>query len=220
MHATTQRLYAAAKSMKDVEGQSNLAKLLGESPQTIKNWEARGVSKNGMLKAQQIIGCNAVWIETGGGPEYSLTSGLLAGYEQSKANTVMAGMVYRVPLVSWVRAGDWADVTDNLAGDGNMVETTYKAKPNTFALIVEGQSMEPKFPAGCTIIVEPDAIPSNGSYIIVRQNGDTEATFKQLVVEGNHKYLKALNPDWPRRIIEMLPDAVICGVVKKIEMEV
>lgn len=40
-----------------------------------------------------------------------------------------------------------------------------------------------------------------------------EATFKQLIIEEGHQYLKALNPDWPNRIIEVNSNATICGVV-------
>ncbi len=65
MHPTTQRLYAAARSMRDVTGQSAVARLLDVSPQAMKNWEARGVSEGGALKAQRVIGCDANWVLTG-----------------------------------------------------------------------------------------------------------------------------------------------------------
>lgn len=65
MEKSMERLYAAAKLLRKIVGQSELARALNESPQTVKNWESRGVSKSGMIKAQKIIGCSAVWIETG-----------------------------------------------------------------------------------------------------------------------------------------------------------
>lgn len=40
-----------------------------------------------------------------------------------------------------------------------------------------------------------------------------EATFKKLIVEGNERYLKALNPAWPEPIIRINGNATICGVV-------
>ena len=43
--------------------------------------------------------------------------------------------------------------------------------------------------------------------------GDREATFRQLIVEGGRRYLKALNPHWPERIVEIDEDTVIRGVV-------
>jgi SOS-response transcriptional repressor LexA len=123
-----------------------------------------------------------------------------------------------VPLISWVQAGDWQTVIDNLQpGQGERIDTTYRPKRHTFALRVRGDSMEPKFPDGCIIIVEPDAPAEPGSYVIVRQNGD-EATFKQLMHDGGRRYLKPLNPRYP--ILELLPDAAFCGVVKHIQMDV
>ena len=50
-------------------------------------------------------------------------------------------------------------------------------------------------------------------YVVVRLEDSQETTFKQLVIEEGHQYLKALNPDWPNRIIEVNSNATICGVV-------
>lgn len=123
-----------------------------------------------------------------------------------------------VPLISWVQAGNWEGVIDNLEpGEGERIQTTYKAKKHTYALRVRGDSMEPKFPAGCIIIVEPEECPSTGQYVIVRQNGD-EATFKQYIEDGSAKFLKPLNDRYP--IMEMRKDAVFCGVIKRMEMDI
>ena len=123
-----------------------------------------------------------------------------------------------VPLISWVQAGNWENVIDNLAvTEGERIETTYRAKEHTYALRVKGDSMESKFPDGCIIIVEPDEYPRSGQYVIVRQNGD-EATFKQYIEDGSSKLLKPLNPRYP--IMEMRSDAVFCGVVKRMEMDI
>ena len=67
MDKQMERLYAAAEKLKGIKGQSRLARLLNASPQTVKNWESRGISKQGMLEAQRAIGCSALWIETGEG---------------------------------------------------------------------------------------------------------------------------------------------------------
>lgn len=124
-----------------------------------------------------------------------------------------------VPLISWVQAGQWNEVQDILhVGDGEIIHTTYKARRHTYALRVNGDSMEPKFPNGCTIIVEPEETPIHSSFVVVRQNGDTEATFKQLVIDGGKSFLKPINPRYP--IMELRDDAVFCGVVKKMEMDV
>ena len=66
------RLYEAAKKLKKVDGQSALAKFMNTSPQKINNWESRGISSEGLLTAQELIGCNAIWIRDGIGEMYGL----------------------------------------------------------------------------------------------------------------------------------------------------
>lgn len=125
----------------------------------------------------------------------------------------------KVPLISLVAAGNWSESVDNFQ-PGNADEwiaTTIQVKQHTYALRVQGDSMEPRFPNGAIIIVEPEDEARNGSYVIVRQNG-SEATFKQLIYDGGQAYLKPLNDRYP--IMQMRPDAVICGVVKQMVMDV
>lgn len=116
----------------------------------------------------------------------------------------------RVPLISWVQAGDFCDAieTDNVE---EWVKTTVTVREHTFALTVRGDSMEPDFPRGVTIVVEPDIDHNPGDYVIVR-NGDGEATFKQLVRDGSDLFLKPLNQRYP---IKPLGDSRIVGVVRE-----
>ncbi|WP_174902190.1 hypothetical protein [Burkholderia pseudomultivorans] len=67
IHETTRRLYAAAKEIWDIEGPANVARLLNESPQLINNWERRGMSASGIIKAARTIGCRAEWLRSGDG---------------------------------------------------------------------------------------------------------------------------------------------------------
>jgi len=65
IHESVQRLYIAAKELRDVTGQSAVARLLEVVPQVVKNWEKRGISETGALAAQRILGCNANWLLDG-----------------------------------------------------------------------------------------------------------------------------------------------------------
>jgi SOS-response transcriptional repressor LexA len=123
-----------------------------------------------------------------------------------------------VPLIDWVQAGQWREMAErDQSLEVERVATTWRTRRYTFALRVQGDSMEPRFPDGCIIIVEPDEDAMIGSFVIARQNG-SEATFKQLIQDGGKRFLKPLNPRYP--IMELQPDAVICGVVKRVEMDV
>lgn len=122
----------------------------------------------------------------------------------------------RVPLISWVQAGEWAEVMDNFApGDAeDWYQSTKNTSAHTFALRVRGVSMEPKFQDGDIIFVDPEVHADHNRFVVVRLEGEIEATFKQLVVEGNQKFLRALNPDWPgEKLISINGNATICGVV-------
>ncbi|OWT74859.1 peptidase S24 [Achromobacter sp. HZ28] len=122
----------------------------------------------------------------------------------------------QVPLISWVQAGALAEVIDNFApGDADIWHACPRRHgPHTFALRVRGVSMEPKFQDGDIIFVDPDVAAEHGRNVVVRFEDSKEATFKQLLIEGEHQYLRALNPDWPGpRLIEIDASATICGVV-------
>jgi DNA-binding XRE family transcriptional regulator len=67
MNIQMKRLYEAAKILRNVEGQSDVARIMNASPQTVNNWEARGISNEGLLTAQEAIGCDAIWLRDGTG---------------------------------------------------------------------------------------------------------------------------------------------------------
>lgn len=50
-----------------------------------------------------------------------------------------------------------------------------------FALQVLGDDMAPEFPDGCIIVGEPNAVVSNGSYVIAKHND--EYLFRQLHID-------------------------------------
>lgn len=125
------------------------------------------------------------------------------------------------PLISWVQAGAWEGIVDNFApGDAELwIEAPVKVSKSSYWLRVCGESMydpagKRSFKDGDLVLVEPNAHAENGSLVVVRLDDESEATFKQLIIEGGRKFLKALNPNWPNRIFEVNGNATICGVVK------
>jgi SOS-response transcriptional repressor LexA len=180
----------------------------GRSSGVYAQWLAGGSLKGETLVAvARVLGVTPTWLETGRGEKY-LTN-------VSSAPDIKGA----VPLISLVQAGVWMEAIDNLQpGEGERIPTTYRARDYTYALRVQGDSMEPKFPAGAILIIEPEEEPMPGKYVIVRQASSQEATFKQLVQDGNKLYLKPINPRYP--ILELHDDDVFCGVVKRVEMDV
>lgn len=64
-----------------------------------------------------------------------------------------------------------------------------------FALRVLGDSMEPEFPDGCIVIVEPQERAKNGAYVLAEIDG--EYVFRQLVITGERHFLRPLSPGYP-----------------------
>ncbi len=134
------------------------------------------------------------------------------------ANVCETTEIHRVPLISWVQAGNYEDVFLSNLDNIELIETTYKPRKYTYALRVVGDSMETKFPEGCVIIVEPEEQPHNKSFVIVTVQDSNQATFKQLIDDESGKYLKPLNEKYP--LMAFLPSTTFCGVVKKMQMDV
>jgi SOS-response transcriptional repressor LexA len=129
----------------------------------------------------------------------------------------------KVPLVSWQNINEWLVMPSHHAARDQfqyyIVNT--KVSPHTFALRVDGDSMEAphgiSFPHGSIIVVDPENPAHNGSYVIAKQLPSNQMVFKQLVIDGARRYLKPLNPRYP--IIEISPQTHICGIVKLMMLE-
>ncbi|MGE8453992.1 MAG: helix-turn-helix domain-containing protein [Pseudomonadales bacterium] len=64
MHKTMVRLYEVAK-LRGLDGPTAVANHLNISPQVVNNWERRGISKAGLLQAEEVFACSATWLRTG-----------------------------------------------------------------------------------------------------------------------------------------------------------
>ncbi len=78
-----------------------------------------------------------------------------------------------------------------------------------FALMVLGDSMEPEFVEGDIIVIEPEGLARDGSYVMAWLNG--EWIFRQLVGREGDWKLRPLNPKYPTAPIPDL--SVIKGVI-------
>lgn len=91
---------------------------------------------------------------------------------------------------------------DAFDGSFEYIMTDIDISEFTFALRIEGDSMEPDFKEGDIIIVDPELEPVPGEFVVAK-NGDNEATFKKYRptftdISGRQQYeLVPLNDDYP-----------------------
>jgi SOS-response transcriptional repressor LexA len=121
-----------------------------------------------------------------------------------------------VPRISFVQAGVWTEAVDPYeqgAGDDYLL-TQLDLGPNAFALTVRGESMEPEFKEGDSIIIDPDVKPSPGDFVVAK-NAQEEATFKKYRPRGVNEQgeqvieLVPLNDDFPSLRSDYTPLQII-----------
>lgn len=158
-----ERLYKAAKDLRGVTGQTNVADLLGQSPQTVKNWESRGVSKTGAITAQEKIGCSAAWI--------THNSGTMTMGDKTQTYPVPATSYRRVWVIGKGQGGlperIWTD-GDHPVGNSDQYADISSADPHAFLVPVVGDSMTPRYQPGEFALVEPSTEPDLEDDVLVR----------------------------------------------------
>lgn len=90
------------------------------------------------------------------------------------------------------------------------VDACASAEP--YALMVLGDAMLPEFEDGDIIVVEPEGLARDGSFVVAFHND--EYTFRQLQIKEGRHYLAALNPSYPTEEIPGI-EAVKGVVIQK-----
>jgi SOS-response transcriptional repressor LexA len=176
---------------------SEFAKRVGVTEAAVSHWRG-GRTKN--LKAAvaqsiaRVTGFRAEWLINGRGPKM-----------ETMDNIVPAKSQGRVPVISWIQAGELSDVLDIFhPGEAVSWADAWHTNPSasSYALVVEGDSMTShtgsrSFPDGTTLIVDPEAAAKPGDFVIAKDVVNQRATFKQLMTDGARWYLKPLNPAYP-----------------------
>ena len=126
-----------------------------------------------------------------------------------------------VPVISWSQAKTWPDL-DSVKFE-EWLPTNPKCGKNGYGLTVIGESMLPDFRPHDKIYVNPDFKTNDlktGDLVIIACDGETEATFKKLIVESNGMFLEPLNPKWHEKIIELRKECILVGKVVGLYREI
>lgn len=187
--------------------QADLARAVGVSRGSVNKWEKgdisiKGVNLGPLAKA---LKCDVNWLLTGqelSVPKTKEPSNIEPGPELQGS----------YPVISWVQAGDWSQIYELNRSEVDHYPCPVKCSPRTFILKVCGMSMSPVFNEGELIFIDPDIEATSGKYVVARLDDENEATFKQLIIESGHRYLKAANPAWPTQIQSINGNCTIVGV--------
>ncbi len=101
------------------------------------------------------------------------------------------------PGVSEVSLMPWQDIGTQEGNVANhpKIYTDANIGPNAFALEMNDSSMEPVFPKGMILIIDPDIEIKDRRYAVVKLAEHGEIMFRQVLNDGSSVYLKPLCPD-------------------------
>lgn len=191
MHETMTRLYQAALELRQLQTPTDVARALNLSQQVVNNWERRGMSKKGMLQAQEALGVSASWLDTGRGPMLN-EAGQPDGVEREFA------MLRRLDVKASAGNGNLVFMeTDKsrLAFRRDFLRQIGVREGNAVLIYADGQSMEPKIPDGAVLLVDTGHTElSNNDIHVIRVDG--EILVKRLRKEiGGGVWIVSDNPD-------------------------
>ena len=155
--------------------------------------------------------------------DYGMPNGYLSGEADKNVSgfkPYSPGKKY--PVLSKVQAGAWAEAVEayTLKDIDLWLESDAHIQGEAFWLEVEGDSMTApmglSIPEGTFVLFDTGREAVNGNLVVAKLIDDNEATFKKLVIDGSHRYLKGLNPQWP--MIAINGNCRIIGVAVETKM--
>lgn len=147
---------------------------------------------------------------------FQLTPAELRGYQPPSTAEVQDDFprFLALPLLSW---HDEVFFSDEKRADFSHKKKIYTDLPlsaEAFALEICDSSMDPVYPAGTLLLVDPAIAVKDKHYVIVHLAGEPRAIIRMATTDGRDIYLKLLNPELVQGdLIKLKPEDRICGVV-------
>ena len=124
-----------------------------------------------------------------------------------------------VPIISWKQAAIWQHFQHELRKQNwkDWTSTDLSVSDAAFAVIVTSDAMAPTFNEGTTLVIEPNLEATNRDYVIVALSGNENATFRQLLLDGDDQYLKSINNEF--RTMQLEQNNNIIGTLVQSRMD-
>ena len=130
--------------------------------------------------------------------------------DDSSSKLVNKHDLIQVPLYRWENLSIWYGGLET----EQCIVATHDISDDAFAVYMRDSSMEPQFARGTTLIIDPNKKSNDRSYVLVKLAENGFFIFRQLLIDADYYFLKALNSDlntFPMRLLH--EDDQICGVL-------
>jgi phage repressor protein C with HTH and peptisase S24 domain len=200
MHTSMENLYRIAKEKLGIEGQTDLAIKMNESPQTLYNWEKRGMSKRGILFASKLLGIDPRAIDGDGFYFEGTPVTSIDTNNEEYPGIKRVSLKLSAGITGFGVEMNIEDRTPIVMQKEWFVKRGY-VPDKLLAVTVSGQSMEPGLYDGDTVVINTaDTRPTDGEAFAVNYEG--ELLIKRLVRDNGLWWLSSDNSDqrkFPRK---------------------
>ncbi len=209
---TTISTWETGGSLPAYETLSFLSEFLGEPisliVQPITEWDNEKMEEYNLLSNDDE---KISYLEQNGVPPH------LAVFYNLQKNKTETLKKSKIPVLGYVRGGNPETAYEEVIGYEEITEDMMHSG-EYFGLIVKGDSMEPRFTEGDTVIVKKQHSADSGN-IVVALIGENDATIKKLIADEKGIILQPLNPAYKpkyfsREDIRSLPVTLLGKVVE------
>ncbi len=196
-------MYETLGALSDIFGES-----IGVIVQPITEWDKETENRYDALNSTEEKIC---FIKENGVPPH------LTKFYHREKDKKKSSSKRKIPVLGYVRGGNPSAAYEEVIGYEEIADELMNSG-EYFGLIVKGDSMEPRFTEGDTVIVKKQSSADSGN-IVVAMIGDNDATIKKLIKDDKGIILQPLNPVYKPKYfsaedIRSLPVSVIGKVVE------
>lgn len=118
-----------------------------------------------------------------------------AGFED-----ILAKKSINVPLLAWDQLKELEKIYKKIEDNGvdefdNIITISLGFSEKCFGLIMNDSSMDPYFPKDSILVIDPNKEIKDRSFALVKLTEEKTFLFRQVLLDGQYKYLKPINPD-------------------------
>ncbi len=203
-----ERIFALRKGLK--LSQKDIAIAIDVSHVSVSQWESSDSHPNGsnLMALGVALHCT---------PDY-----LMYGIECDK--TALPSHSRRYPVLSSIQAGKWRESLSKdalkridtwmesdaqLSGDGFWLHITNNAMASLSGLSV---------PENSYVLFDTKRKAVIGDLVLIKLKGKDNPIFRQLILDGDLKYLKPLNPSWPISAYDNNHELLCVGIETRIHL--
>ncbi|MBF7691472.1 MULTISPECIES: helix-turn-helix transcriptional regulator [Acinetobacter] len=216
MHPSLARLLQVSGQL----SQEELAKRIGELPQTITNWKRRGVSKPGALKGAATFGVSANWILNGGETQGKVDVVQVKGWDSTTPvdDDEVEIPFYKDVLVSCGH-GTFSEIVGHETRKLRLSKSTLRrygvSECNAYALTAFGDSMSPIINSGAIVYVDVGRTNiTDGKIYAISHGGLFKFKFLYRMPKGGVRIVSANKEEYPEESLtaEEIMDQEFCVV--------